>query len=66
MSFFARPDYKSDTTQFIEQLRAQKPDLEAKQLAGRAILFVIKQLIKNYRNLFFVLLSLKPAQQNFE
>ncbi|MNZ97895.1 hypothetical protein D3C78_1171590 [compost metagenome] len=39
MSFFARPDYKSDTTQFIEQLRAQKPDLEAKQLAGRALLW---------------------------
>ena len=39
MSFFARPDYKSDTTQFIEQLRAQKPDLEARQLAGRALLW---------------------------
>lgn len=39
MSFFARPDYKSDTTQFIEQLRTQKPDLEAKQLAGRALLW---------------------------
>ena len=39
MSIFARPHYKSDTTQFIEQLREQKPDLEARQLAGRALLW---------------------------
>ena len=34
---FRRPDYRSDVTQFIEQLKEQKPDLEAQQRAGRAI-----------------------------
>lgn len=52
MSFFARPDYKSDTTQFIEQLRAQKPDLEAKQSEGRALLWdkaVDSEIWQEYR-----------------
>lgn len=39
MSIFRRPDYKSDTTQFIDQLKAQKPELEAGQRAGRALLW---------------------------
>jgi len=39
MSIFRRPDYQSDTTQFIDQLKAQKPDLEAQQRAGRALLW---------------------------
>ncbi|HEY3049417.1 MAG TPA: DUF3460 family protein [Polaromonas sp.] len=39
MSFFRRPDYTSDTTQFIEQLKANKPTLEAEQRAGRALLW---------------------------
>jgi hypothetical protein len=34
---FRRPDYKSEVTQFIEQLKAEKPELEAEQRAGRAI-----------------------------
>ncbi|GAB3654085.1 DUF3460 family protein [Ramlibacter alkalitolerans] len=34
---FRRPDYSSDVTQFIEQLKTEKPDLEAQQRAGRAI-----------------------------
>lgn len=34
---FRRPDYRSDVTQFIEQMKADKPDLEAQQRAGRAI-----------------------------
>jgi hypothetical protein len=34
---FRRPDYQSDVTQFIEQLKEQKPDLEAQQRAGRAL-----------------------------
>jgi hypothetical protein len=38
-SIFRRPDYNSDVTQFIEQLKAEKPDLEARQRAGRAILW---------------------------
>jgi predicted phage gp36 major capsid-like protein len=39
MSIFRRPDYQSDTTQFIDQLKAQKPELEAQQRAGRALLW---------------------------
>ena len=39
MSIFRRPDYQSDTTQFINQLKASKPELEAEQLAGRALLW---------------------------
>ena len=39
MSIFRRPDYKSDATQFIDQLKAQQPDLEARQRAGRALLW---------------------------
>jgi len=34
---FRRPDYQSDVTQFIEQLKTEKPDLESRQRAGRAI-----------------------------
>jgi len=34
---FRRPDYQSDVTQFIEQLKTDKPDLEAQQRAGRSI-----------------------------
>jgi hypothetical protein len=34
---FRRPHYQSDTTNFIEQLKSQQPDLEARQRAGRAI-----------------------------
>ena len=37
MSIFRRPDYRSDTTQFIDQLKAAQPDLEARQRAGRAL-----------------------------
>ena len=39
MSFFRRPDYTSEVTQFIEQLKAKKPTLEAEQRAGRALLW---------------------------
>ena len=38
MSFFRRPDYQSDTTLFIDQLKTAKPTLEAEQRAGRALL----------------------------
>ena len=37
MSFFRRPDYTSEATQFIEQLKVNKPTLKAEQRAGRAI-----------------------------
>lgn len=39
MSIFRRPDYTSETTQFIEQLKAKQPDLESRQRAGRALLW---------------------------
>jgi hypothetical protein len=39
MSFFARPHYVSDATQFIEQLKAARPELEQEQRAGRALLW---------------------------
>ena len=38
-TIFRRPDYQSDTTQFIDQLKAAKPTLEAEQRAGRALLW---------------------------
>ncbi len=39
MSFFRRPDYQSDTTQFINQLKAQRPELDVQQRDGRALLW---------------------------
>ena len=39
LNLFRRSDYQSETTQFIDQLKADKPTLEAEQLAGRALLW---------------------------
>ncbi|MEX8191556.1 DUF3460 family protein [Comamonas guangdongensis] len=39
MSFFRRPDYRSDTTNFINDLKQQKPELDKQQQAGRALLW---------------------------
>ena len=39
MSIFARPHYQSEITNFIEQMKEQKPTLEAEQRAGRALLW---------------------------
>jgi hypothetical protein len=39
MSIFRRPDYRSDVTQFIDQLKVTAPDLEAQQRKGRALLW---------------------------
>jgi hypothetical protein len=36
---FRRPDYSSEITSFIDELKAKKPDLEAQQRAGRALLW---------------------------
>ena len=36
---FRRADYTSDITQFIDQLKVNKPSLEAEQRAGRALLW---------------------------
>ncbi len=38
MPLFWKP-YKSDVTNFIEQLKAKKPTLESEQRAGRALLW---------------------------
>jgi len=38
MPLFWKP-YKSDVTQFIEDLKAKKPSLEAEQRAGRDLLW---------------------------
>lgn len=39
MNIFRRPDYRSDATQFIDSLKADKPELEAEQRKGRALLW---------------------------
>jgi hypothetical protein len=39
MSLFRRPDYHSEASLFIEQLKASRPNLEAQQRAGRALLW---------------------------
>ncbi|MDM0043728.1 DUF3460 family protein [Variovorax dokdonensis] len=39
MNIFRRPHYNSEITDFIEQMRKQKPTLEAEQRAGRALLW---------------------------
>ena len=39
LSIFRRPDYTSEATQFIDQLKVNKPTLEAEQRAGRALLW---------------------------
>jgi hypothetical protein len=37
LRLFRRADYQSDITQFIEQLKTDRPDIEAQQRAGRAL-----------------------------
>ena len=39
MNIFRRPDYQSEVTQFIGQLKDQKPALDAQQQAGRPLLW---------------------------
>jgi hypothetical protein len=39
LHFFRRPEYRSDTTQFIDQLKVNKPVLEAEQRQGRELLW---------------------------
>ena len=39
MSIFRRPDYESEITQFITQLKQQKPALESLQRQGRELLW---------------------------
>lgn len=52
MSLFRRPHYDSEITQFINGLKQEKPDLEARQRAGRALLWdkaVDRSAWKEYR-----------------
>ena len=52
MSIFRRPDYQSDATQFINQLKASRPELDPQQQAGRALLWdkqVDRTLWREYR-----------------
>ena len=39
MSIFGRPHYTSDATQFIDQLKAARPELEEGQRQGRSLLW---------------------------
>jgi hypothetical protein len=39
MGLFARKPYKSEITSFIEELKSRRPNLEAEQRAGRALLW---------------------------
>jgi hypothetical protein len=36
---FRRPHYSSDITNFISEMKEKRPDLEAQQRAGRALLW---------------------------
>jgi hypothetical protein len=51
MNIFRRPDYKSEATQFIDQLKAAKPAIEEGQREGRALLWdtaVDRNAVKAY------------------
>ncbi|MDO4723570.1 MAG: DUF3460 family protein [Comamonadaceae bacterium] len=39
MSIFQRPHYESDATRFLDQLKAERPHLDAQQQAGRELLW---------------------------
>jgi hypothetical protein len=53
MNIFRRPDYVSDATQFIEELKQQKPNLDAEQQKGRFLLWdkaIDRLSLKGFRN----------------
>ena len=39
MSIFARPEYESEFTQFLKELKQSNPAIVERQLAGRALLW---------------------------
>ena len=39
LHFFRRPDYRSDTTQFIDQLKLDRPHLDVAQKEARSLLW---------------------------
>ena len=52
MNIFRRADYRSEATQFIDHLKVAKPELEAEQRAGRALLWdklIDRIALKGYR-----------------
>ena len=52
MNIFYRPKYQSDATQFLEQLKTSKPELEASQRQGRELLWdkkMDRQVWSEYR-----------------
>lgn len=52
MSLFRRPDYDSEITQFLTQLKQQKPGLEERQRQGRELLWdkqVDRTVWRDYR-----------------
>ncbi|MBU4518141.1 MAG: DUF3460 family protein [Gammaproteobacteria bacterium] len=49
MSFFARPHYASDATQFLDKLKADKPQLEQEQREGRSLLWD-KQVDRDFQS----------------
>lgn len=52
MSFFQRPHYVSDATEFLDRLKADRPYLDAQQQAGRSLLWdkaVDRKLWGEYR-----------------
>ena len=51
MSIFARAHYRSEATQFIDELKAKKPTLEAEQRQGRALLWDKKLDLSEQANL---------------
>ena len=61
LSIFRRADYTSDATQFIDQLKINKPTLEAEQRAGRALLW--DKNLKTDEQADF--LDAKVAQQSY-
>lgn len=52
MNFFRRPDYRSEVTQFIDQLKTAKPTLEAEQRQGRNLLWdkkIDRQAVREFQ-----------------
>ena len=52
LSIFRRPDYQSEVTLFLDQLKTAKPGLEAQQRFGRELLWdkaVDRQAWESYR-----------------
>jgi hypothetical protein len=52
MSFFRRPDYHSEVSNFLSELKVKNPALEAEQRHGRALLWdqpLVREVWSEYR-----------------